>query len=80
MTSTGFVILDCENLEALEAQNLFGSGGVCPPKSLLSLLAGMLNDMSAAPDETDAAELRSLSRDLKTSLAQVETMIARLEG
>jgi len=38
-----------------------------------------LIDRVAAPDLTDTADLRLFARDLKTSLAQVETTLARLD-
>lgn len=72
-------MLECSALSHEEAWALFGTQGSTPPQSLSALIGDMLNQVSAAPDKNDAAELRSLVRDLKDSLAKVETMIARLQ-
>jgi hypothetical protein len=80
LTSTGYVALACPDMEATTNHYWFGSRGLRPPQRLSELVETLLKDMSAAPDKTDAAELRSLASDLKSSLESVETMLARLEN
>lgn len=80
LTSTGYVALACEDAEAVQNQKWFGSRGLRAPQRLSDLVATLLKDISAAPESSDAAELRSLASDLKTSLEGVETMLARLEN
>ena len=80
LTTTGFVFIEADDLSPDEQQDMFGTHGANPPQSLCSLLDNLLKDVSAVPDEADAAELRAMAKALKDSLAKVETFIARLEN
>jgi len=79
ITSTGFVTLDSGELNMDAELALFGPDGAAPPLSLLSLTETLLANINAAPDPSDAADLRLFAKSLKTSLEQVETTLARLE-
>lgn len=79
LTSTGFVALDAENMDAGDLLAYFGPNGSMPPQPLTELVEETLNTMSAAPDVTDAACLRALADALSASLTKVETVLARLD-
>lgn len=79
LTSTGFVALDAENMDADDLLAYFGPNGLTPPRSLVELVTDTLDMMSAAPDVTDAAHLRALADALSASLTKVERLIARLD-
>lgn len=78
LTTTGFVSIETDRHSPDEQQAMFGTNGVNPPRSIALLLDNLLDDVSAAPDGADAAELRSMANDLRDSLAKVENFIARL--
>ena len=79
MTSTGYVSIDSGQLDTNAEIALFGPDGAVPPLSLLSLTQSLLDNINAAPDPSDAADLRLFAKHLKASLAAVETTLARLE-
>ena len=79
LTSTGYVALESGQLSTDTELALFGPKGDVPPTSISSLTTRLLQTINAAPDPTDTADLRLFARDLKTSLAQVETTLARLD-
>lgn len=80
ITSTGYVGIDSGQLDMNAEMALFGPDGVVPPKSILYLTQNLLEQINAAPDPSDAADLRLFAKDLKASLAQVETTLARLDS
>ena len=79
MTSTGYVAIDSGQLDMNAEIALFGPDGAVPPLSILSLTQSLLDTINAAPDPSDAADLRLFANSLKASLAEVETALARLE-
>ena len=79
MTSTGYVSIDSGQLDTNAEIALFGPDGAVPPLSILSLTQSLLDTINAAPDASDAADLRLFANSLKASLAAVETTLARLE-
>ena len=79
LTSTGYVALESGQLSTDAELALFGPKGDVPPTSIPSLTIRLLKTINAAPDPTDAADLRLFARDLKASLAQVETILALLD-
>ena len=79
MTSTGYVTIDSGQLDMNAEIALFGPDGAVPPLSILNLTQSLLDTINAAPDPSDAADLRLLANSLKASLAEVETALARLE-
>jgi len=80
ITSTGYVGIDSAQLDMNAEMALFGPDGVVSPQSILCLTQSFLDQINAAPDPSDAADLRLFAKDLKTSLAQVETVLARLDA
>lgn len=80
ITSTGYVGIDSGQLDMNAETALFGPNGAVPPKSVSSLTQSLLEHINAAPDPSDAADLRLFAKDLKASLAQVETTLARLDA
>jgi len=78
MTSTGYVSIDSGQLD-MTAVDLFGPNGAVQPVSVLSLTETCLDQINAAPDPSDAADLRLFAKSLKASLAAVETTLTRLE-
>ena len=79
MTSTGYVTIDSGQLDMKDELELFGPDGGMPPQSVLTLTQRLLDNINAAPDPSDAADLRLFAKSLKASLTQVETTLARLE-
>jgi len=79
LNTEGYVALKSDEIPPAQELDLFGPEGVSPPNSLSSLLLDMLQTMKAAPDESDAADLRSMAVGLKNSLELVETTLARLD-
>ena len=80
ITSTGYVGIDSGQLDMNAEISIFGPDGLVPPQSILGLTQRLLDHINAAPDPSDAADLRLFAKDLKASLAQVETTLARLEA
>ena len=79
MTSTGYVTIDTGQLDMDAEIALFGPDSAAPPISILSLTQSLLENINAAPDPSDAADLRLFAKSLKASLAEVETALTRLE-
>ena len=79
ITSTGYVALRSDKLNTEADYALFGSDGLLPPQNILSLTQRLLNNINAAPDISDAADLRLFAKNLKASLLAVETTLAKLE-
>ncbi|MEL7539919.1 MAG: hypothetical protein AAGJ51_03365 [Pseudomonadota bacterium] len=80
ITSTGYVALRSDELDIETDYALFGSNGLLPPQTILSLTQRLLKTINTAPDTSDAADLRLFAENLKASLAQVETTLAALNG
>ena len=80
LTHSGYVALECDGLGAADEAQLFGPEGAAPPRRISDLVAETLETLAAAPDPSDAAGLKVFARDLKASLALVETVLARLES
>ena len=80
LTSSGYVRLESARMDVDDNLALFGPDGPVPPVSISALTVSLLETITAAPDDTDAADLRLLHKSLKASLAQVETTLAQLEG
>jgi len=79
LNTDGYVALTSDEIDPALELDIFGPEGVSPPSSLASLLSDMLQTMKAAPDKSDAADLRSMAVGLKSSLELVETTLARLD-
>ena len=79
MTSTGYVTINSNQLDMNAEIALFGPDGAVPPLSILTLTHSLLDTINAAPDKSDAADLRLFANSLKASLAEVETALTRLE-
>jgi|GEM_PF-2636837 len=80
LTSSGYVTIDSGQLDSFAELAMFGPSGPVPPQSLLALTQSLLDNINAAPDPSDAADLRLFAKSLKASLAQVETTLAALEA
>ena len=80
ITSEGQIAVECDLMGAQEQATIFGPDGDMPPQSLSTMLDDLLEVILAAPDPSDAARLRSLAHDLKTSQAKLETALAKLEA
>ena len=79
ITSEGQIAVECELMGAEEQAKIFGPDGDMPPQSFAAMLDDLLEVILAAPKPSDAARLRSLANDLKTSQAKLETALAQLE-
>lgn len=79
MTSTGYISIDSGQLDISAEIALFGPNGAVPPVSVLSLTETCLDQIDAAPDPSDTADLRLFAKSLKASLEAVETTLSRLD-
>ncbi len=78
LTCSGYVAIECESLDGPTQVDLFGPRGCVPPRPISDLVADTLAMVSAAPDGSDAADLKSMATDLKASLQQVEATLGKL--
>ncbi len=74
----GDVALESSSLSPSENLKVFGDNGVCPPTPFERMVDGCLKMIAAVPDSPDAAALEAMAIGLKSSLAKVETTLARL--
>jgi len=80
LTRSGYVALSSNHrIDSSEEYELFSERGRCPPVSLATLTQQTLDIIEAAPDESDAADLSDFADTLKSSLAMVESAIAKLD-
>ena len=78
LTSTGYIALSSNQLDATDEAALFGSSGRIPPRAVSDLIRDMLGDMQAAPQADDASDLRHLETELTSSLSQIQDALKRI--